>query len=111
MIKNAISKLVKNAIDKENKGEVGMFYVNNKRSSALTQDLAGVQFPQIVLQAGTIHTLTEKSSPVKLQNNDIKNAQQFKRTFKETQIVDNNWNPLVVYSLVTETAENIKYSP
>ena len=88
-----------------------MFYVNNKRSSALTQDLAGVQFTQIVLQAGTIHTLTEKSSPVKLQNNDIKNAQQFKRTFKETQIVDNNWNPLVVYSLVTETAENIKYSP
>ncbi len=97
--KNAVSKLLTDALNDEAQGKVGIFYIDNKRAIKLASS-EGLQLPNSITKLnGSIHSITDKSSPV--NGNFIKISQtetkQFKRWFGESKVVDEKGNPLVVY--------------
>ncbi|NCB27586.1 MAG: hypothetical protein EOM62_19355, partial [Bacteroidia bacterium] len=103
--KNVLTKLVSDAVKKEENGEVGIFYVDKKNAPLLLLQ-AGVQFPTIGMQPdGLVHSLSDPMSPVKTTLADITETRQFKRFFgdwqsnpkKASKVVDKNGRPLVVY--------------
>ena len=60
---NAITKLLSDALKKENAGETGVYYINKTEA----QDLCartGVQFPGTAAQDGLIHSIFDAGSPV-----------------------------------------------
>ena len=60
---NAITKLLTDAIQKENAGETGVYYWKNKEARDLFES-AGVQFPGGSMQDGLIHSILKNDSPV-----------------------------------------------
>ena len=60
---NAITKLLTDAIEKENAGETGVYYWKKKEARDLF-DMAGVQFPGVTMQDGLIHSILKNDSPV-----------------------------------------------
>ncbi len=60
---NAITKLLSDALKKENAGKTGVYYINKTEA----QDLCartGVQFPGTAAQDGLIHSIFDAGSPV-----------------------------------------------
>lgn len=62
---NAVTKLLTDAIQKENAGDVGVFYIDKARAQYLYAK-AGVQFPGRAIQDGPIHSIFDVGSPVKM---------------------------------------------
>jgi hypothetical protein len=100
---NAISKLLTNAVEKENNGRVGIFFADKKTSPNVLAR-AKVQY----LRRSTselVHKITDVGSPVKMKFSDITETQQFKRFFgdwqknpkKASKVVGKDGRPLVVY--------------
>ena len=62
---NAVSKQLNEAIKSELKGNVSVFYLNNKRAAALLQK-AGLQLPSVLVRNnGYIHSIRDNGSNVK----------------------------------------------
>ena len=64
---NAISKLLNDAIQKELRGAVGIYYWNKDEALPLTVQ-SGVQFPGGHINDGLIHSIFDASSPVNRVN-------------------------------------------
>lgn len=60
---NAITKLLTDAIQKENAGETGVYYWKKTEARDLFES-AGVQFPGGSMQDGLIHSILKNDSPV-----------------------------------------------
>lgn len=83
--KNAYTKLVKDAIEKEKNGEVGVFYCSKIGKSLL--NLARMQFPS--QSAGDlIHSINDPKSPVKRNITSQNQTYQFKNWFGKSIITE-----------------------
>ena len=60
---NAITKLLLDALKKENAGKTGVYYINKTEAQDLCAR-AGVQFPGSAAQDGLIHSIFDAGSPV-----------------------------------------------
>ena len=102
--KKSVLNLIKKSFTKEKRGEIGVFYIDNKISPNLLHQ-AGVQYPATGLQSGLLHRIDDSDSPVKMKLSDTIETQQFKRFFgdwqnnpkKASKVVDKEGRPLVVY--------------
>ena len=93
---NAITKLLTEAIQKENAGETGVYYWKKKEARDLFSG-SGVQFPGVDVQDGLIHSILKNDSPVNKKFMDQTETTQFKRWFGKSKVVDRDGEPLVVY--------------
>jgi hypothetical protein len=93
---NAITKLLTDAIQKENAGETGVYYWKKNEAQNLYAR-AGVQFPGSAVQDGLIHSILKKDSPVNRKFVEQTETRQFQRWFGKSKVVDEDGKPLVVY--------------
>ena len=93
---NAITKLLTDAIQKENAGETGVYYWKKNEAQNLYAR-AGVQFPGSAVQDGLIHSILKKDSPVNRKFVEQTETRQFQRWFGKSKVVDRDGEPLVVY--------------
>lgn len=93
---NAITKLLTDAIQKENAGETGVYYWKKNEAQNLYAQ-AGVQFPGSAVQDGLIHSILKNDSPVNRKFMDQTETRQFQRWFGDSKVVDRDGEPLVVY--------------
>ena len=93
---NAITKLLTDAIQKENAGETGVYYWKKNEAQNLYAR-AGVQFPGSAVQEGLIHSILKKDSPVNRKFVEQTETRQFQRWFGKSKVVDRDGEPLVVY--------------
>ena len=93
---NAITKLLTDALEKENAGKTGVYYWKKKEARDLFES-AGVQFPGGSMQDGLIHSILKNDSPVNRKFVEQTETKQFKRWFGDSKVVDRDGEPLVVY--------------
>ena len=93
---NAITKMLTDAIQKENAGETGVYYWKKSEARSLFSG-SGVQFPGVDIQDGLIHSIFDAGSPVNRKFMEQTETKQFKRWFGDSKVVDENGEPLVVY--------------
>ena len=93
---NAITKLLTEAIQKENAGKTGVYYWKKTEARDLFES-AGVQFPGGSMQDGLIRSILKNDSPVNRKFVEQTETTQFKRWFGKSKVVDRDGEPLVVY--------------
>ena len=93
---NAVTKLLTDAIEKENAGLPGVYYINKTEARSL-YDRAGVQFPGGHLQDGLIHSIFDAGAPVNRKYMEQKDTRQFKRWFGKSKVVNADGSPKVMY--------------
>ena len=102
---NALTKLLSNAIQKQNNGETAVFYLDTERAAAL-YSVARVTMPKMPsTRNGYVASITDADSPVKLKIGNVTESQQFKRWFGDWQndpahasrAVNEDGTPKVVY--------------
>ena len=93
---NAITKLLTDAIEKENAGETGVYYWKKKEARDLFAQ-SGVQFPGGAMQDDLIHSILKNDSPVNRKFVEQTETKQFKRWFGDSKVMDEEGKPLVVY--------------
>ncbi len=102
---NAVTKLLNDAIRDEKRGNTAVYYYNKKIADPLLQS-AGLQLPGgLIPHGGYIHSIREKSSPVKPKLKNVTYSQQFKRWFGDWQkhpgtaskVVNEDGSPMVMY--------------
>ncbi len=97
--KNAVRKLLTDALNDESQGKIGIFYIDNKKAVKLA-GVEGLRLPNILSKLnGFIHSISDKSSPVNANSKRISQTEtkQFKRWFGNSKVVDKNGKPLIVY--------------
>ena len=115
--RNAWTGLVKEAIEAEGKGDIGVFYMDNAKTSRVFTSLAkanpqlaslGLKYAKRKQVNGLVHSIHDPGSPVKAQAAKISSqteTRQFKEFFGDvkkdpanaSKVVDENGEPLVVY--------------
>ena len=96
---NTLSKLLADAIEVENQGGIGVFYINKTEARSLKAS-SGVQFPDTALQDGLNHSIFDVGSPVKREYLEQTGTWQFKRWFGNSKVTENGkakGKPKVVY--------------
>jgi hypothetical protein len=93
---NAITKLLTDALEKENAGKTGVYYWKKNEAQNLYAR-AGVQFPGSAVQDGLIHSILKNDSPVNRKFVEQTETRQFQRWFGDSKVVDRDGEPLVVY--------------
>ena len=93
---NAVSNMMENAVQKENAGEVGVYYWNKTEARNL-YERAGVQFSGRSIQDGLIHSIHDAGSPVNVKYLEQTETKQFQRWFGNSQIVNEDGSPRVMY--------------
>lgn len=93
---NAITKMLTDAIQKENAGETGVYYWKKSEARSLFSG-SGVQFPGVDIQDGLIHSIFDAGSPVNRKFVEQTETKQFKRWFGDSKVVNEEGKPLVVY--------------
>jgi hypothetical protein len=94
----SIAKVLREAIQEESDGQFSLYYLNEKKATALLQG-AKVPMPKMpaTRNGGFIHSLTEADSPVKLKIKDVTESQQFKRWFGNSKVINSDGTPKIVY--------------
>ncbi|MBR3222638.1 MAG: zeta toxin family protein [Kiritimatiellae bacterium] len=107
--KNTWKGLVSEAIETEENGGVGIFYIDKAKASKVFTKLAqanpklasaGLKYAKKPQSNGTLHSIADADSPVKGQAGIVKSqtaTRQFKNWFGGSKVVDANGEPLVVY--------------
>lgn len=93
---NAITKLLLDALKKENAGKTGVYYINKTEAQDLCAR-AGVQFPGTAAQDGLIHSIFDAGSPVNRKYMEQTETRQFKRWFGDSKVVDKKGAPRKLY--------------
>lgn len=93
---NAITKLLLDALKKENAGKTGVYYINKTEAQDLCAR-AGVQFPGSAAQDGLIHSIFDAGSPVNRKYVEQTETRQFKRWFGDSKVVDKKGAPRKLY--------------
>ena len=101
---NAITKLLNDALQKELRGEVGVYYWNKEEALPLTVQ-SGVQFPGGRINDGLIHSIFDAASPVNRNYLEQTETQQFKRWFGRSGVVQADGTPRAVRQGVDATVE------
>ena len=97
--RNAVNGLLMDAINAEENGNVGVFYLDNKKATQLVRG-EGLQLPNIFTSMnGLIHSIFDDRSPVKAHFKKIAQTEtkQFKKWFGKSKVVNEDGSPLVVY--------------
>ena len=89
---NAITKLLNDALQKELRGEVGVYYWNKNEALPLIVD-SGVQFPGRLINDGLIHSIFDAASPVNRNYLEQTETRQFKRWFGRSSVVQTDGTP------------------
>ena len=89
-------KRLQEAIQKEQNGQVGIYYINKKEAGALFENGQSQVLSRDV-RDGFIHSITDDDSPVKYKQIEQTETQQFKRWFNGSKVVDKNGEALEVY--------------
>ena len=89
-------KRLQEAIQKEQNGQVGIYYINKKEARALL-GAGQSQVLRVPVQDGFVHSITEDASPVNYQFLKQTQTQQFRHWFKGSQIVNEDGNPKIMY--------------
>jgi len=107
--KNAWKGLVSEAIETEENGGVGIFYIDKAKASKVFTKLAqanpklasaGLKYAKKPQGNGTLHSIADADSPVKGQAGIVKSqteTRQFKNWFAGSKVLDAKGAPLVVY--------------
>lgn len=93
---NAVSKLLVQAMEKENAGETGVYYINKTEAQDLCAR-AGLQLPGSAAQDGLIHSIFDAGSPVNRKYVEQTETRQFKRWFGNSKVVNADGTPMKVY--------------
>ena len=93
---NAITKLLLDALKKENAGETGVYYINKTEAQDLCAR-AGLQLPGSAAQDGLIHSIFDAGSPVNRKYVEQTETRQFKRWFGNSKVVDRKGAPRKLY--------------
>lgn len=93
---NAITKLLLDALKKENAGKTGVYYINKTEAQDLCAR-SGVQFPGSAAQDGLIHSIFDAGSPVNRKYMEQTETRQFKRWFGDSKVVDKKGAPRKLY--------------
>ena len=93
---NAVSKLLVQAMEKENAGETGVYYINKTEAQDLCAR-AGLQLPGSAAQDGLIHSIFDAGSPVNRKYVEQTETRQFKRWFGDSKVVDKKGAPRKLY--------------
>lgn len=93
---NTVTKLLTEAIQKENAGETGVYFLKKSEARSLF-DESGVQFPGVAIQDGLIHSIFDAGAKVNREFKEQTETRQFKRWFGNSKVVDENGKPMVVY--------------
>lgn len=73
-----------------------MYYWKKKEARDLFSG-SGVQFPEVDMQDGLLHTILKNDSPVNKKFMDQTETRQFQRWFGDSKVMDRDGEPLVVY--------------
>ena len=92
---DAVSRL-QEAIQKEQNGQVGVYYINKKEASALLEE-GQSQVLSGLVRDGFLHSIAEEASPVNYKHMEQTQTRQFGHWFRGSKVVDENGNPLVMY--------------
>ena len=84
--KNAVTTLLTDAINAQNKGSTAVFYLDTKKAAAL-YSVARVTMPKMpsTSRNGVVAMITDSGSPVKTKFSNVTESQQFKRWFGDWQ--------------------------
>ena len=93
---NAVSKLLVQAMEKENAGKTGVYYINKTEAQDLCAR-AGLQLPGSAAQDGLIHSIFDAGSPVNRKYMEQTETRQFKRWFGNSKVVNADGTPMKVY--------------
>ena len=93
---NAISKLLYDAVQKENSGQTAVYYLDKKRGVSILKQ-AGLQLSGVLNRGGLIHSIHDAKSPVNVKYLDATETLQFKRWFNKSQVVNEDGSPKVMY--------------
>ena len=77
---NAVTRLLNDALQKELRGEAGVYYWNKNEALPLIVD-SGVQFPGRLINDGLIHSIFDAAFPVNRNYLEQTETRQFKRWF------------------------------
>ena len=104
--KNAVTTLLTDAINAQNKGSTAVFYLDTQKAAALYSG-ARVTMPKMpsTSRNGVVAMITDPGSPVKTKFSNVTETQQFKRWFGDWQndpanaskVVNEDGTPKVVY--------------
>ena len=98
--KKNMGELIREAVAKENIGEVGVYYMDKTKSQALVKR-AGIQysgrFKNYLTSDSIIHPLGEKAS---ISIGSVENSSQFKRWFGKSKVVNKDGSPRVLYHYI-----------
>lgn len=103
--KNAISKLLNDAINSETSGDISIYYIDKNKAMQLSSAI-GVQFPGGFKNIdGYVHSIRDSGSPVNMKIENVTKTQQFKRWFgnwethpeTSSKVVNTDGTPKVVY--------------
>ncbi len=111
---NAVSKLLVQAIEKENAGETGVYYINKTEAQDLCAR-SGLQLPGSAAQDGLIHSIFDAGSPVNRKYMEQTETRQFKRWFGDWQndpahaskVVNEDGTPKVMYHGTSKGGFNV----
>ena len=94
---NGLTKLLSDALNAEANDSVGVYYWNKKEAQNLYRS-AGLQLPGSSVQDGLIHSIFDAGADVnrKMIANQTE-TQQFKRWFGNSQVVNEDGTPKVMY--------------
>lgn len=107
--KNAWTGLVADALEAEQNGKVGVFYLDKAKASKVFTKLAkanpalasvGLMYAKEPQADGVRHSITDPDSPVKGQAGLVKDqtaSRQFKEWFGKSKVVNRAGQPQVVY--------------
>lgn len=101
---NAVTRLLNNALQKELRGEVGVYYWNKEEALLLMAE-SGVQFPGFPINDGLIHSIFDAASPVNRKYMDQIHTLQFKRWFGRSGVMQADGTPRAVRQGVDATVE------
>ncbi|MBQ9789955.1 MAG: hypothetical protein IJW31_10220 [Lentisphaeria bacterium] len=89
--KNVFSNLAAKAVESEKQGVSSILYASKKAEAILNTE--GVQFPDRFTFDSAYHNISQVGIKVKPQTETL----QFKNWFKDSKVVDENGEPLIVY--------------
>ncbi|MGN1020563.1 MAG: hypothetical protein ACI4O7_09305, partial [Aristaeellaceae bacterium] len=95
-----LTSRITEAVERENAGEVGVFYIKKEATSLLEPSQS--QVLGTLVRDGFIHSISETPGFVNMKKMGQTDTVQFKRWFGDSQVVNEDGSPKVVYHATDE---------
>lgn len=101
---NTVTKLLYEALLKEEAGDIGVYWINKNEATILLQR-AGLQLPGGLPRPGLVHSIREDGASVNIKLNNVTESLQFKSWFgdwkrspkKASKVINEDGTPKIVY--------------